>query len=136
VKPIPLVSVLEDELSRVRDVHPEADVRVEGSLPAAEVAANEMLASVFRNSLINAVTHTDTETPTVTVEATATEATVRVTVTDEGPGLPSDRGASLADPDRSVIQVNGVGVGHHRRPPACEPRGRGRELSSGAELNS
>jgi len=52
------------------------------------VLANEMLASVFRNLLNNAVQHNDTDAPEVTVTCEETDDRIRVRVADNGPGVP------------------------------------------------
>ncbi|MFC7226891.1 PAS domain S-box protein [Salinirubellus salinus] len=111
VKPTPLAAALQSEIGRVRDVHPEATVDVRGEVPTVDVLANEMLASVFRNLLVNAVTHARTDEPTVVVDTAVTDETATVTVTDEGPGLSEALTEALNDPDQLVAEASGVGVG-------------------------
>jgi signal transduction histidine kinase len=111
VKPTSLVETLEREVERARDVHPDAEIRVEGELPAVDVSANEMLASVFRNLLVNGITHADGDSPRVTLRAERVDDAVEVRVADEGPGLPEGLRSALESDDRSVADAPGVGVG-------------------------
>lgn len=111
VKPTPVDEALETEVARVRDVHPDAEVRLPDELPGTEVRANEMLASVFRNLLVNGITHAKTDEPTVVVDIEVTDERVCVSVADEGPGLSASLREALTDPEQSVAQVSGVGVG-------------------------
>jgi PAS domain S-box-containing protein len=111
LKPTPLAAALRSEIGRIRDVHTEATVEVRGELPTVDVLANEMLSSVFRNLLVNAVTHARTDEPTAVVDTAVTDETATVTVTDEGPGLSEELTEALNDPDQSVAEAGGVGVG-------------------------
>ena len=111
VKPTPVDEALENEVARVRDVHPDAEVRLPDELPGTTVRANEMLASVFRNLLVNGITHAETDEPTVVVDTEVTDGRVCVSVADEGPGLSASLREALIDPEQSVAEVSGVGVG-------------------------
>jgi len=53
--------VLTTEIQAARDSFPNATFRVPADPPRDTVLANEMLASVFRNLLNNAVQHNDTD---------------------------------------------------------------------------
>jgi PAS domain S-box-containing protein len=111
VKPTSVSQALESEVARVRDVHPDADIEVADTIPDVDVLASEMLASVFRNLLVNAVTHAGVDEPTVVVDVEVTDETVSVSVTDEGPGLPEPLREALVDGERTVAEAGGVGVG-------------------------
>ncbi|QSG13345.1 Signal transduction histidine kinase [Halapricum desulfuricans] len=87
LEPVNLREHLRNELAKQRDAHPDADFEVVGDLPNATVRANEMLSSVFRNVLVNAVEHNDAATPTVTVTVAAGDQTVEVRIADNGPGI-------------------------------------------------
>lgn len=63
-------------------------------LPQTRVVADDMLPSLFRNLLRNAINHNDTEAPEVTISAAETEDEVRVAIADNGPG------SSVEDRDR------------------------------------
>ena len=83
--PVRLRTVLEDEVEDVRSNYDSALVRLDGPLPAVEVMADDMLASVFRNLLTNAIQHNDKEIPEVTVSAAS----------DDGRVLATDRAREL-----------------------------------------
>jgi len=87
LRPVALDDVLTDELERLRDDYPAADVAVEGDLPAVDVRADDLLGEVFANLLTNAVQHNDRETPTVRVATSVDAETVSVAVRDDGPGI-------------------------------------------------
>jgi PAS domain S-box-containing protein len=111
VKPTSVAGALESEVARVRDVHPDAEIQVVDTIPDVDVLASEMLASVFRNLLVNAVTHAEVDDPTVVVDVEVGDETVSVSVTDEGPGLPEPLRQALMDDERTVAEAGGVGVG-------------------------
>ncbi|WP_321168916.1 HAMP domain-containing sensor histidine kinase [Halorubrum sp. CBA1125] len=75
------------------------------------VHANEMLASVFRNLLNNAVQHNDTETPTVTVTCEEDDDRVRIRVADDGPGVADDRKTAVFGKGEKGIDSAGSGIG-------------------------
>ncbi|OYR80445.1 two-component sensor histidine kinase [Halorubrum distributum] len=71
---VALDRVLSQQVEEIRSGYSEAVFTVEGSYPEAEVVGDEMLSSVFRNLLRNAVQHNDETPPKVTVSATVEEA--------------------------------------------------------------
>ncbi len=85
-----LRSVIQQELDDAREQHPTASFSVAGTIPAVKVRANDLLNSVLRNLLANAVTHNDTADPTVQLSVTKQDDTVTVAVADNGPGIPDD----------------------------------------------
>ena len=111
LQPVPVASVLEDELADVDAAFPRAITRIDGDLPDLPVRANEMLHSVFRNLLKNAVQHNDQDLPEVVVSATATDETVTVRIADDGPGIPDDRKTEVFGRDEKGLESSGSGVG-------------------------
>jgi signal transduction histidine kinase len=103
--------VLESELAAVRDSFPDAEFRLEGSVPDVSVRANEMLSSVFRNTLENAVRHNDEETPEVTVRCETDPESVRVRIADNGPGIPDDRKEAVFGKGEKGLDSPGTGIG-------------------------
>ncbi len=86
--PVELRSVIQQELDEARERNPDATISIAGTIPAVTVQANDLLDSVFRNLLSNAVTHNHTADPTVQLSATNQDDTVTVVVADNGPGIP------------------------------------------------
>lgn len=98
-----LRDVLTDELAKRRATFDNAEFVVDGEIPRVDVRANELLASVFRNVLNNAVQHNDGETPRVEITVAESGEIVTVTVCDDGPGIPPDqRDAVVGRTDRGL----------------------------------
>jgi signal transduction histidine kinase len=73
--------------------------------------ANEMLASVFRNVLNNAVQHNDTPDPHVEVTLAERDEQAVVRIADDGPGIdPSRRDAVFGKGERG-LDSDGTGIG-------------------------
>lgn len=110
-EPVGLRSVLEGEIAEVQSSYPDAAVTVEGSIPAVTVRANDMLDSVFRNVLKNAIQHNDAAVPEVTVAADETDDAVRVRIADNGPGVPDDRKEEIFGKGETGLDSSGTGLG-------------------------
>lgn len=110
-KPIPLKNTLESQLEAVRAGNEGASVTTDGQIPDVRVQANEMLESVFRNVLSNAITHNDKEVPEVTVGVTDTGDRITVRIEDNGPGIPDDRKAAVFDQGEMGLDSDGTGLG-------------------------
>ena len=87
LKPIDLRRYLRNEIETQRDTYPETEFTVVDELPSVSVRANEMLSSVFRNLLVNAVEHNDSASRTVRVCASVGKESVEVRIADDGPGI-------------------------------------------------
>ncbi|MGM0606171.1 MAG: ATP-binding protein [Halobacteriota archaeon] len=94
-KPIALAPVLKREIAAASTLSEDAVIDVDGDIPAVVVRANEMLGSVFRNLLANAIEHTDADVPRVRVAVSMAEASVTVRIADNGPGLPKAQRRAL-----------------------------------------
>ncbi|VTT88229.1 Signal-transducing histidine kinase-like [Halorubrum sp. DM2] len=110
---VSLDHVLSQQVEEVRSAYSEAVFTVEGSFPAAEVVGDEMLSSVFRNLLRNAVQHNDETPPTVTVSATAEKAdgVAEVRIADNGPGIPEDQRDEVFGKGEKGLDSPGAGIG-------------------------
>ena len=106
-----LPSVLEGEISQVRENHERALVSAEETLPDINIMADEMIESVFRNLLSNAITHNDKELPEVTVSATIDEEVVRVRIADNGPGIPDTQKGQIFCEGEKGLNSGGTGIG-------------------------
>jgi len=133
-----LGTVLDEEIRQCRDTNPDAIIEVAGTIPQVEVEANDLLGSVFRNLLTNAVTHNDAPRPEVLVTATTTDETVRVTIADNGPGVPDDARDRLFERGWKGNKSSGTGIGLYIVRSLVESYGGSVELredSSGSRLD-
>lgn len=108
---ISLSQVLAQQVQEVRTGYPDAVVTVADSFPAVTVQADDMLGSVFRNLLKNAIQHNDKTPPEVEVTATATETHVEVRVADNGPGIPDDQKEAIFGKAETGLESPGAGIG-------------------------
>jgi signal transduction histidine kinase len=109
VESVSLPAVLQSELDRRRQAFPHATVSLDGEIPDVTVRANDLLSSVFRNLLNNAVQHSDRDAPTVAVSVDVGEEVVVVRIADDGPGIDADRAVFGTD-DRG-LDSDGTGLG-------------------------
>ena len=109
-EPVALEPVLDDELDDLR-VRDDATVAVEGDLPTVTVRADDMLGSVFRNLLTNAVRHNDADDPEVTVSVTDEDESVVVRIADNGPGIPDDQKDDIFARGEKGLDSPGSGIG-------------------------
>ena len=103
--------VLDGEVDSIRAAHDAASITVDGGIPDATVVGNEMLGSVFRNLLKNAIQHNDKPVPQVTVSTAVDADTVTVRIADNGPGVPDDQKAEIFGKGETGLDSAGTGLG-------------------------
>ncbi|MGQ4557419.1 PAS domain S-box protein [Halobellus sp. GM3] len=108
---VPLRNALESELDEVRSKYDAAVVTVSGSIPGVQIVADEMLNSVFRNLLSNAIQHNDKAVPEVSVSVTERGETVVVRVADNGPGVPDGHKDAIFGKGEKGLESAGTGLG-------------------------
>lgn len=111
LEPVDLASIVRDELEKRASTYPSAEFTVRGSLPRVDVTANELLSSVFRNLLNNAVQHNDGDVPHVAVSAEERPDSVVVSVADDGPGVPEERRDAIFGRGEQGLDDPAAGVG-------------------------
>ncbi len=111
LEPVDLQPVLRGEVESLRGTYDGKTVTVEGSIPDVTVEADDMLGSVFRNLLQNAVQHNDTGQPAVEVRAEEVDDTVTVAVADNGPGVPEEATESIFGKGEKGLESAGTGMG-------------------------
>ena len=111
VRSVSIEGVLAQQVEELRSGHPGAVVAIEGSIPDVEVAGNDMLGSVFRNLLANAIQHNDETPPTVTVSAVERDGVVEVRVADNGPGVPDAQSEEIFGRGEKGLESSGAGIG-------------------------
>jgi PAS domain S-box-containing protein len=109
--PVEIALLIEGELADCRSSYPHAELSVEGTLPQVRVRANELLESVFRNLLTNAVQHNDAEEPRVVVASSLDDDDVVITISDNGPGLSDTQRDRLFERGWSADASGGTGIG-------------------------
>lgn len=109
--PVRVSAMLEDEIEDIRATYDSAVIAIEGQLQNHSVRADEMLRSVFRNVLTNAIQHNDKDVPEVTVSATSDDGRELVQVADNGPGIPDDRKTEIFEQGESTLDSDGTGLG-------------------------
>jgi len=110
-QPVDLEDALRGELDEVQSTYANAVVDTETAVPRVTVEANDMLNSVFRNLLKNAVQHNDAETPKVTVSAAERNDTAVVRIADNGPGVPESQKETIFGKGEKGLDSHGTGIG-------------------------
>lgn len=111
LEPTNLSFVLDREVREANGSYPNATIRTRGNVPLVEVTANDMLRSVFRNLLNNAVQHHDGDEPTVEVSAEVDDDWVLVQIADDGPGIDPDRREAVFGKGEKGLESEGTGLG-------------------------
>ncbi|WP_299335956.1 two-component system sensor histidine kinase NtrB [Haloplanus sp.] len=109
--PVSLTETIESELDRCRSAFDHATFDIDGDLPDTTVRANDLLSSVFRNLLNNAVQHNDREQPTVAVSGERRDGRVVIRVADDGPGIPPAQRRSAFEKNEAGFDSRGTGLG-------------------------
>lgn len=109
--PTEVADVIETTVGEVRSGYDHASVAIDGSIPPVEVLADEMLDSVFRNLLKNAIIHNDSKIPEVIVSGTAVENSIRIKIADNGPGIPDEQKEQIFDEGKKGLDSEGTGLG-------------------------
>ncbi|MFB6086776.1 MAG: sensor histidine kinase [Halodesulfurarchaeum sp.] len=103
--------ILEEEIGMVREANPEATIGIDGSIPDVTVRATELLDSVFRNLLTNAIVHNDIEERKVTVSARTEDGILRVEIADNGPGIPDEEKWKIFGKGERGLDSESTGIG-------------------------
>jgi signal transduction histidine kinase len=111
LKPVAIAPAVRRQVEQTGREFLRATVEVCGDLPDVDVAANEMLSSVFGNLLGNGVLHNDTPNPNVVVSAVVDDEFVTVRVSDDGPGIPDALADSLFGRGEKGMDSPGTGMG-------------------------
>ena len=108
---VDLQSILEDEIKEVQSSYPDATLKFGTSVPAVTLIADEMISSVFRNLLKNAIQHNDKDTAEVTISVNNYDDTVTVNVADNGPSVPDGRKETVFGKGEQGLDSSGTGMG-------------------------
>ncbi len=109
---ISLQRILREEVEKRRMTFSDAEITLlEPPDSGTYVLANELLSSVFRNLVNNAVQHNDTAQPKVMITVEENDESVRIKVTDNGPGIPDNIKESLFGEGEKGLESGGTGIG-------------------------
>ncbi|MDZ5812584.1 PAS domain-containing sensor histidine kinase [Halorubrum sp. AD140] len=111
LRSVPLKSILQTEIDIRREMYPNTTFVVDGEIPDVSLLANDLLSSVFRNVLNNAVQHNDTAEPQTTVSFADTGTAVVIQIADNGPGIPDDQKELLFDKQAKGAASSSTGMG-------------------------
>lgn len=112
LKSISLRQILSEELEKRRETFSHAEITMpEPPDPGTHVLANELLSSVFRNLVNNAVQHNHTAQPKVMITVKENVGSVRIRVADNGPGIPDDIKEDLFGEGEKGLESGGTGMG-------------------------
>ncbi len=111
IEHVPLAPAVDGQVSELRSSHPEASYNIDDSVDGHAVLADDMLDTVFRNLLKNAVQHNDKDQPEVEIEASTDDDTVTVRVADNGPGVPDEQKDVIFGREEKGLESEGTGIG-------------------------
>ena len=110
-EPVALGPVLSSVTADIAATYSDAQVIVPDEFQSVRVRADELLSSVLRNVLTNAIQHNDSATPSVVVDVTDDGDVVHVTVADNGPGIPDEQKRTVFERGEKRPDSDGTGVG-------------------------
>lgn len=110
--PVDLESVLTNEIEKARSSYEDTTITLTGDLrEGLTVTATDLLSSVFRNLLNNAVSHNDKPDPEITVTVEDNGDTVAVAIADNGPGVPDSQKDEIFGRGEMGLESSGSGIG-------------------------
>ncbi len=118
LKPIDLISVLDEAIARVQQIHKGKDIHITKNLPfkSINVCANELLLDVVENILDNAIRYNDKANRTIEINASKmvqlNSSFFRLEFADNGTGIPDERKMGIFE--QSYIKdksTKGMGFG-------------------------
>lgn len=110
-RPVSLDRHLNTQIEEQRTKFERAVVTVSEPIPQLTVLANELLETVFRNLLQNAIIHNDKEIPRVEVSVEVEAETVTVAIADNGPGIPDSQKDEIFGRGKKGLESPGTGIG-------------------------
>jgi|APHM01.1.fsa_nt_gi PAS domain S-box len=103
--------VILNQVEEVRANNEQAVITTSDAIPDVEVLADDMINSVFRNLLKNAILHNNKEIPKITVSGTTTEETVTIKIGDNGPGVPDELKEEIFEEGKTGLESDSTGLG-------------------------
>ncbi|WP_276251539.1 PAS domain S-box protein [Haloarcula rara] len=103
--------VLDAQIEEARATSRNASITLAGPVPDVRITGDDLLPSVFRNLLKNAVQHNDKQVAEVVVSATERDEMARIQIADNGPGVSDDRKAEIFGKGEMGLESDGTGIG-------------------------
>lgn len=111
LRPINIDRLLELEVDAARESFPEARIEIEDEIPQVKIQGNEMIGSVFRNLLNNAIQHNDEDVPEIEISTDLANDSLRVNIADNGPGIPDEQKTKIFGKGEKGLDSDGTGIG-------------------------
>ncbi|MFB6101121.1 MAG: ATP-binding protein, partial [Haloplanus sp.] len=111
LKAVSLTDTLLEVGESCQESFESATIELPDSPPQVTVEANELLSSVFRNLITNAVQHNDADQPVVSVTLREADGRACVRVEDNGPGVPDRLQDEIFQDDVKGLESSGTGMG-------------------------
>lgn len=109
--PISLRTTLVSQIESIRSKYTEVNIEMDGSIPDRRVMADDLIGSLFRNILENAVRHNDEDVPEITIFASVRNGYVVVRIKDNGPGIPDQEKDEIFAEGVKGRESSGSGLG-------------------------
>ena len=106
-----LNNILPQQIKNINNSYPRSQIETRGQIPHIDVVGSDMLESVFRNLLSNAIQHNTKEVPEVTVSVSQTASDAIIEIADNGPGIPDRHKEAMFEEGNSGLESDGTGLG-------------------------
>ncbi len=110
LEPINLKNVIEEEIEKMEIKYDEPIFSVD-EIPEVNVKANELLNSVFKNLLNNAVRHNDKRSTKIHLSFSQENNHIIVSIADNGPGISEESKDEIFGIGEKGLESTGTGVG-------------------------
>jgi PAS domain S-box-containing protein len=109
-EPIPIGNLIRSTVETCAQSYEHADIFLE-DLPESAVSAGPHLETAIGELVENAIEHNDADSPRVSISVEVDAETATVTISDNGPGIPSEEWAVVTG-DKEISQLeHGSGLG-------------------------
>lgn len=107
---IRLDNVVQHQVNIARETYPDADIEV-NEIPPVIVEGSDLISTVFRNLIDNAVKHCDKAIPEVELQCHLIDDVIHVAIADNGPGIPDERKEEIFGKGETGLDSAGTGIG-------------------------
>lgn len=111
IESIRINEVVEKEVQTARNSNPNVSIEYQTPGTDLTVTGDQMLSSVVRNLVTNAILHNDAESPKVSVSVSEASDSVFLSVADNGPGIPDESKEVIFEKGAMGNESSGTGIG-------------------------